>query len=148
MAIETVGTFPQKISPSFLKKLKITPCSKLSVLYLPFMSSSVLSTLRLTARASGRLLQSYTRPSVLLQTARPAIYARLPVMYSHSFHMTAIQAAEAGDPMQNIDPNHPFIQQLRKNPHILEQLAEFTMLLQEKGLDVSSGKQPGFGQVS
>jgi hypothetical protein len=50
--------------------------------------------------------------------------------------------------MQGIDPNHPFIQQLRKNPHILEQLAEFTVLLQEKGLDVSSGKQPGFGQVS
>jgi hypothetical protein len=122
-------------------------CSYYLYFFPNFMSSSALSTLRLASRTNGRLLQPYTRPC-LLRTVQPTIYARLPTMSSHSFHRTAFQSAEAGDPMQGIDPNHPFIQQLRKNPHILEQLAEFTVLLQEKGLDVSSGKQPGFGQVS
>jgi hypothetical protein len=50
--------------------------------------------------------------------------------------------------MQGIDSSHPFIQKLQSNPHILQQLADFTILLQEKGLDTSNGKQPGFGQVS
>lgn len=50
--------------------------------------------------------------------------------------------------MQGIDSSHPFIKKLQNNPQILQQLADFTILLQGKGLDTSSGKQPGFGQVS
>jgi len=65
----------------------------------------------------------------------------------HTFHSAAIAPARAGDPMHGIDPNHPFVQKLRDNPHIVQQLADFTVLLQEKGLDMSSGKQPGFGQI-
>jgi hypothetical protein len=110
------------------------------------MSSAMLRTMRVANLASRQLMRSSTQPSVV-RFLRPAVLGNARALPQHSFHSSCMPRANAGDPMQGIDPNHPFIQQLRQNPHILQQLADFTVLLQEKGMDVSSGKQPGFGQV-
>ncbi|KAH8555940.1 hypothetical protein BGW37DRAFT_479159 [Umbelopsis sp. PMI_123] len=96
-------------------------------------------TSRLAVRASAR----YTAVSPFIPSVQVSLRA-LPVQCLHS---SATARASTGDPMQGIDPNHPFIRKLQSNPHILQQLADFTLLLQEKGLDTSSGRQPGFGQI-
>jgi hypothetical protein len=43
-------------------------------------------------------------------------------------------------------PKHPLIDKIQQHPHIMEQLVDFTTLLQSKGVDVS-GKQPSFMQI-
>ncbi|KAI7899024.1 uncharacterized protein BX663DRAFT_564288 [Cokeromyces recurvatus] len=42
--------------------------------------------------------------------------------------------------------NHSFIEKIKKNPHIMQRLVDFTSLLQSKGFDVT-GKQPSFAQM-
>ncbi|KAI8355062.1 hypothetical protein EDC96DRAFT_446753 [Choanephora cucurbitarum] len=43
-------------------------------------------------------------------------------------------------------PKHPLIDKIEQHPHILQQLIDFTQLLQSKGVDVS-GQQPSFMQM-
>jgi hypothetical protein len=43
-------------------------------------------------------------------------------------------------------PQHPLIDKIQQHPHIMQQLVDFTALLQSKGVDVS-GKQPSFMQI-
>lgn len=106
----------------------------------------MLRTLRLASQTSHMIVRKTAQPAAL-RSLRPSVYANLPSLPVHYMHSGTTARASAGDPMHGIDPNHPFIQKLRDNPHIVQQLADFTILLQEKGLDVSGGKQPGFGQV-
>lgn len=108
--------------------------------------SSFLRTLRVASQSRRLALRNATQLTVR-PILRSSVYANFPSFPVHTFHSAAIAPARAGDPMHGIDPNHPFVQKLRDNPHIVQQLADFTVLLQEKGLDMSSGKQPGFGQV-
>lgn len=41
---------------------------------------------------------------------------------------------------------HPIMQKIQQNPHIMQRLVDFTVLLQKKGINVQ-GKQPGFTEV-
>lgn len=43
-------------------------------------------------------------------------------------------------------PSHPLIDKLQQHPQIMQQLVDFTALLQSKGVDVT-GKQPSFMQI-
>ncbi|KAG2173989.1 hypothetical protein INT44_000103 [Umbelopsis vinacea] len=104
----------------------------------------MLRTLTFLHRTSRLALRSSAQYTVVhLPSVRPNLRS-LPV---HCLHSSAYLRASAGDPMQGIDSSHPFIKKLQNNPQILQQLADFTILLQGKGLDTSSGKQPGFGQI-
>lgn len=102
-------------------------------------------TLALLNRTSRLALRSSARYTAV---GSPSVRLNVRSLPVQSLHSSAFVRASAGDPMQGIDSSHPFIQKLQNNPHILQQLADFTILLQEKGLDTSNGKQPGFGQVS
>ncbi|KAI7876080.1 hypothetical protein K492DRAFT_135747 [Lichtheimia hyalospora FSU 10163] len=62
-----------------------------------------------------------------------------------SFHASSRFAASASDPFQSAS-SHPVMQKIGANPKVMQQLADFTMLLQKKGIDVQ-GKQPGFSEM-
>jgi hypothetical protein len=104
----------------------------------------MLRTLTLLTRTSRLALHSSAQYKAV---ASPSVQLNLRSLPVQCLHSSAFVRASAGDPMQGIDPSHPFIKKLQSNPQVLQQLADFTILLQEKGLDTSSGKQPGFGQV-
>jgi hypothetical protein len=61
-----------------------------------------------------------------------------------SFHSSRGVWASSQDWQQ--PPQHPLIEKIQQHPHIMQQLVDFTNLLQSKGVDVS-GKQPSFMQV-
>ncbi|KAL1918497.1 uncharacterized protein VTP21DRAFT_3157 [Calcarisporiella thermophila] len=66
---------------------------------------------------------------------------------NRSFHSSPFHRDQNESGHRGVDPNHPLIQQLASNPHILHSLTEFTQLLQEKGLDVTGAKPPSFMQM-
>lgn len=68
-----------------------------------------------------------------------------PSMVTASFHASSRFAASASDPFQSAS-SHPVMQKIGANPKVMQQLADFTVLLQKKGIDVQ-GKQPGFSEV-
>ncbi|CDS09190.1 hypothetical protein LRAMOSA10550 [Lichtheimia ramosa] len=68
-----------------------------------------------------------------------------PSMVTASFHASSRFAASASDPFQSAS-SHPVMQKIGANPKVMQQLADFTMLLQKKGIDVQ-GKQPGFSEM-
>ncbi|KAI8583361.1 hypothetical protein K450DRAFT_223268 [Umbelopsis ramanniana AG] len=104
----------------------------------------MLRTLTLLTRTSRLALRSSAQYTAI---GSPSVRPNLRSLPVQCLHSSAYVRASAGDPMQGIDTSHPFIKKLQSNPQILQQLADFTILLQEKGLDASSGKQPGFGQI-
>ncbi|KAI8371775.1 uncharacterized protein BYT42DRAFT_581542 [Radiomyces spectabilis] len=61
------------------------------------------------------------------------------------FHHLGSQRASASDHWPQAK-SHPLVDKLRQHPHIMQQLIDFTALLQEKGFDVS-GKQPSMMQI-
>lgn len=63
-----------------------------------------------------------------------------------SFHHTPLRAASMPEGW-NASDAHPIVQKIRDNPQVMDQLVEFTVLLQKKGIDVA-GKQPGFADVN
>jgi hypothetical protein len=83
-----------------------------------------------------------TRHLIFAQ-ARMQAPARLLTHTKSSFH-TSNKQLFASDWQQ--PPQHPIIEKLQQHPHIMQQLVDFTALLQAKGVDVS-GKQPSFMQV-
>lgn len=95
-------------------------------------------------RVSTTLLQrASVRHGALTAAARMQAYR--PRLMAASFHASSRFAASASDPFQSAS-SHPVMQKIGANPKVMEQLAEFTMLLQKKGIDVQ-GKQPGFSEV-
>ncbi|KAI8347348.1 hypothetical protein BD560DRAFT_338526 [Blakeslea trispora] len=66
----------------------------------------------------------------------------MPVSLFHTSHSSLYASSHD---WQN-RPKHPLIDQIEQHPHILQQLVDFTQLLQSKGVDVS-GKQPSFMQM-
>ncbi|CDH59525.1 hypothetical protein RO3G_06883 [Lichtheimia corymbifera JMRC:FSU:9682] len=95
-------------------------------------------------RVSTTLLQrASVRHGAL--TAATRMQAYRPRLMAASFHASSRFAASASDPFQSAS-SHPVMQKIGANPKVMEQLAEFTMLLQKKGIDVQ-GKQPGFSEM-
>ncbi|KAI8880113.1 hypothetical protein K501DRAFT_255685 [Backusella circina FSU 941] len=88
-------------------------------------------------------LVAATRPlsRVAFARAQPILLRAPPVA---SFHSSRGVWASSQDWQQA--PQHPLIEKIQQHPHIMQQLLDFTNLLQSKGVDVS-GKQPSFMQV-
>ncbi|KAI9499736.1 hypothetical protein BDB00DRAFT_795354 [Zychaea mexicana] len=63
-----------------------------------------------------------------------------------SFHHSQLRTASLPDGWDASSASHPIVQKIRENPQVMDQLVEFTMLLQKKGIDVA-GKQPGFADM-
>lgn len=69
------------------------------------------------------------------------------VMQNSPFHSKSINYfASSHDWNSSKPPTHPLIEKIQQHPHIMNQLVDFTNLLQTKGVDVS-GKKPSFMQV-
>lgn len=69
------------------------------------------------------------------------------VMQNSPFHSKSINYfASSHDWNSSKPPTHPLIEKIQQHPHIMDQLVDFTNLLQTKGVDVS-GKKPSFMQV-
>ncbi|KAG0164481.1 hypothetical protein DFQ30_009881 [Apophysomyces sp. BC1015] len=68
---------------------------------------------------------------------RPSVIGR--ATFSHVAPLRASAHDGQGPPM------HPLIDELKKHPHIIQQLADITELLQSKNLD--STKEPSFMEV-
>ena len=94
-------------------------------------------------RVSKTLFQRASVRHGTLATAHMQAYR--PRIMAASFHASSRFAASASDPFQSAS-SHPVMQKIGANPKVMQQLADFTMLLQKKGIDVQ-GKQPGFSEV-
>lgn len=69
-------------------------------------------------------------------------------MQNSQFHHKSINYfASSHDWNDSKPPVHPLIEKIQQHPQIMDQLVDFTNLLQSKGVDVS-GKQPSFMQVN
>ncbi|KAI8078263.1 uncharacterized protein B0P05DRAFT_543133 [Gilbertella persicaria] len=68
-----------------------------------------------------------------------------PHIPNGSFHTTAKQLFASSHDWQQA-PKHPLIDKIQQHPHIMQQLVDFTQILQSKGVDVY-GKQPSFMQL-
>lgn len=98
-----------------------------------------------------RIIQKATLP-----TTRRLIFNTCRVQFQRSLYLTASKSsihtsakqllASSHDWQQTPAPQHPLIEKIQQHPHIMQQLVDFTQLLQTKGVDVS-GKQPSFMQV-
>ncbi|KAI8637957.1 hypothetical protein BD408DRAFT_423714 [Parasitella parasitica] len=98
-----------------------------------------------------RIIQKATLP-----TTRQLILSTFRVQCQRSIYLTATRSrmhtsakqlfASSHDWQQTPPPQHPLIEKIQQHPQIMQQLIDFTQLLQSKGVDVS-GKQPSFMQV-
>lgn len=98
-----------------------------------------------------RIIQKATLPTtrrLIFNTCRVQFQRNIYLTISKSsIHTSAKQLfASSHDWQQTPAPQHPLIEKIQQHPHIMQQLVDFTQLLQSKGVDVS-GKQPSFMQV-
>lgn len=98
-----------------------------------------------------RIIQKATLPTtrrLIFNTCRVQFQRNLYLTTSKSsIHTSAKQLfASSHDWQQTPAPQHPLIEKIQQHPNIMQQLVDFTELLQSKGVDVS-GKQPSFMQV-
>ncbi|KAG2215155.1 hypothetical protein INT46_006541 [Mucor plumbeus] len=98
-----------------------------------------------------RIIQKATLPAtrrLIFNTCRVQFQRNIYLTTSKSsIHTSAKQLfASSHDWQQTPAPQHPLIEKIQKHPHIMQQLVDFTQLLQSKGVDVS-GKQPSFMQI-
>ncbi|KAI7886382.1 uncharacterized protein EV154DRAFT_521268 [Mucor mucedo] len=78
--------------------------------------------------------------------ATPSILYRSNFVPINSFHSSVQWSASSHDWNDQKPVTHPLIEKIQQHPHIMEQLIDFTGLLQSKGVDVS-GQRPSFVQI-
>ncbi|KAI9265668.1 hypothetical protein EDC94DRAFT_603764 [Helicostylum pulchrum] len=104
----------------------------------------------LAARPAARSLFNRAFRPVNRVTVTKSIFFRSTTtqfLQTSSFHHTSINFfASSHDWNNQKPPAHPLIEKIQQHPHIIEQLVNFTSLLQSKGIDVS-GKQPSYMQI-
>ena len=108
--------------------------------------------LALTKRPAVALLfRNGPRPVFALNKATKSLLLRnstCQIVQNNSFHSKSINYfASSQDWGNSKPPVHPLIEKIQQHPHIMEQLIDFTSLLQTKGVDVT-GKKPSFMQVN
>ncbi|CAO3643870.1 unnamed protein product [Cunninghamella blakesleeana] len=102
-----------------------------------YRTSSVLfNTIKLNINKSFYLKQATT------SITRAIFIPTYQQQQQRSFHLTNIN--KYASPQK--EPMHPLMQQLAQNPHIMEQLMDFTNFLKTKGVD-TTGKQLNYMQV-
>lgn len=104
----------------------------------------------LVARPASRALFHKTFQPTYTRTLTKSIFFRSTTtqfLQTHSFHHTRLNYfASTHDWNEQKPPAHPLIEKIQQHPHIMQQLIDFTSLLQTKGVDVS-GKKPSYMQV-
>lgn len=102
-----------------------------------------------------RFMALATRPATRMlfknTTSRPNTITK-SILYRNTFvpmssiHNSVNWCASSHDWNDQKPVTHPLIEKIQQHPHIMEQLIDFTSLLQTKGVDVS-GQRPSFVQV-
>lgn len=98
----------------------------------------------LATRPATRML--FNKAPLRTSTMTKSILCRSSYVPMSSFHNSVNCFASSHDWNDQKPVTHPLIEKIQKHPHIMEQLIEFTGILQTKGVDIS-GQKPSFVQV-
>lgn len=89
------------------------------------------------------------RPTTVAALSKSVLLRRSACQIKQFHSNTINYFASSHDWNTNKPSNvHPLIEKLQQHPHIMSELVDLTNLLQQKGVDISSGKKPSFMQVS
>ncbi|KAI9303635.1 hypothetical protein BJ944DRAFT_165086 [Cunninghamella echinulata] len=91
---------------------------------------------------------SYIKQASITRSIFISTHNNIQQQQQRSFHFTKnnnFASPQSWKPGQS-GPMHPLMEQLSQNPHIMQQLIDFTAFLQTKGID-PTGKQLNYMQV-
>lgn len=144
MIVEHNRRMPVTIFMRYLKLSTVKKNTLVSLFLIICPYTMLYRFMALASRPATRMLFKNTplRPS----TTTKSILYRSSFISMKSLHSSVNWNASSHDWNDQKPVTHPLIEKIQQHPHIMDQLIDFTSLLQAKGVDVS-GQRPSFVQV-